>query len=160
MELLLEGTLDNKTYKAQADRLDAEIIVKRLELNEAEMEGFDIEAALNFAEGLILNAERLWIEANLDQKQRLQKVFFPEGMTFLNGNFGTTRTCLFFNHLQVLETPESNLAPQGSVSTNPARIHRNPLSSLAFHVIRQRARKGVASGIILESTAATDNSHA
>ena len=115
VELLVAGTLDEETYKEQADKVEAEIIVKRLELNEAEMEGFDIEAVLNFAEHLILNATRLWRDANLDQKQRLQKVFFPEGVTFLEGEFGTTATCLFFNHLQVLEPIESNAAPRAGL---------------------------------------------
>ena len=94
------------------DKIDAETVVKRIELNEAEMEGFDIEAVLNFAEQLILNATRLWREANLDQKQRFQRVFFPDGMTFQDGEFGTTATCLFFNHLQVLESHQSNVAPR------------------------------------------------
>ena len=114
VEFLVAGTLDESTYKEQVDSIEAEIIVKQIELNEAKMEGFDIEAVLNFAEHLILNASRLWSEANIDQKQRLQKVFFPEGMTYLHKEFGTAATCLFFNHLQVLRSQKSTLvAPRG-----------------------------------------------
>ncbi len=114
VEFLVAGTLDESTYKEQVDKIEAEIIVKQIELNEAKMEGFDIEAVLNFAEHLILNASRLWREANIDQKQRLQKVFFPEGMTYLHKEFGTAATCLFFNHLQVLRSQKSTLvAPRG-----------------------------------------------
>ena len=121
VEFLVKGTLDEKTYKEQAEKIGAEIIVKQIELNEAEMEGFDIEAVLNFAEHLILNATRLWREADLNQKQRLQKVFFPGGMTFLNGEFGTTATCLFFNRLQAFEFQKSTLAsPRGVEPLLPA----------------------------------------
>ena len=114
VELLVASTLDESTYKEQVDKIEAEIIVRQIELNEAKMEGFDIEAVLNFAEHLILNASRLWREANIDQKQRLQKVFFPEGMTYLHKEFGTAATCLFFNHLQVSRPQKSTLvAPRG-----------------------------------------------
>ena len=85
------------------------------------MEGLDIEAVLSFAEHLILNAPRLWKEASVDQKQRLQKVFFPEGITLLDTEFGTTATCLFFNDLQALQLQQSTLAsPRGVEPLLPA----------------------------------------
>jgi hypothetical protein len=59
-----------------------------------------VEAVLNFAEHVILNAARLWTEFSSDQKQRLQKVLFPEGVTFENRNYRTTATCVLFNLLQ------------------------------------------------------------
>jgi hypothetical protein len=55
---------------------------------------------LNFTEHVILNAARLWTEYNFNQKQRLQRVLFPEGVTFSEAGFGTTATCLMFNLLQ------------------------------------------------------------
>ncbi len=58
----------------------------------------------------VQNAMKKQLKKLEERKQRLQKVFFPEGVTFLNGELGTTSTGLFFNHLQVLETLESNLA--------------------------------------------------
>ena len=69
----------------------------------------------------VLNAAQLELEQNFDQKQGLQKVFFPEDMTFLNGEFRTIATRLFFNHLQVLEFQESTLAsPRGVEPLLPA----------------------------------------
>jgi hypothetical protein len=46
-----------------------------------------------------LNAARLWTEFSSDQKQRLQKVLFPQGMTFADGIYKTHETCLFFKLL-------------------------------------------------------------
>ena len=51
----------------------------------AKLEGYDVEAVLNFAEHVILNAARLWTEFLSDQKQRLEKVLFPQGVTFAGG---------------------------------------------------------------------------
>ena len=85
------------------------------------MDGLDIEAVLNFAEHMIMNAPRLWREADIDQKQRLQKVFFPEGMSFHAGEFGTTATCLFFTDLQAAAFQKSTVAsPRGVEPLLPA----------------------------------------
>ena len=78
------------------------------------MEGFDIEAGLNFAERLILKASQPWREANIDQKRRLRKVFYSEGMACHHKKFGTAETCLLFKRLQVLRSQKSTLvAPRG-----------------------------------------------
>jgi len=47
---------------------------------QAKLEGYDVESVLGFAEHIILNASRLWLEASSDQKERLQKVLFPRGV--------------------------------------------------------------------------------
>ena len=70
---------------------------------------------------LILNASRLWREASIGQKQRLQKVFFPEGMTYLHKEFGTAATCLFFNHLQVLRSQKPTVVAPELPSWNQIR---------------------------------------
>jgi hypothetical protein len=37
---------------------------------------------LNFAERVLPRASDLWIQASLEQWQRLQRLFFPEGVAF------------------------------------------------------------------------------
>ena len=69
---------------------------------------------LAFAEHLLTNAARLWMEASLDQKQRLQSVFFPEGLRFDGERFGTAATCLAFKEFQVVEAEDDEVAsPRG-----------------------------------------------
>jgi hypothetical protein len=43
-------------------------------------EELDIEAVLDFAEKVSLDAPRLWLEARLDQRQRLQPLLLPGGL--------------------------------------------------------------------------------
>ena len=38
----------------------------------------------------------LWQKCDLDQKQRLQRVFFPDGLVLENKRLGTKRTSLLF----------------------------------------------------------------
>ena len=41
------------------------------------LEEMDVEGILGFAER-VLRASHLWVQASLDDKQRLQQLFFPE----------------------------------------------------------------------------------
>src|SRR5580658_5151577 len=68
------------------------------------------QAVLNFAGHVILNAARLWTEFSSDQKQRLQKVLFPQGVTFAEGIYKTAETALFFKLLQESEGQKTGLA--------------------------------------------------
>jgi len=61
---------------------------------ESRRSGF-LPEVLNFAEHVILDAARLWTEFSSEQKQRLQKVFFPQGVTFAEGNYKTRNVLIF-----------------------------------------------------------------
>ncbi len=65
---------------------------------------------LNFAQHVILNAAQLRTEFSSDQKQWLQKVLFPQGVTFADGIYKTTETCLIFKLLQESEVGKTSLA--------------------------------------------------
>ena len=65
---------------------------------------------LAFAEHIILNAARLWREFPSEQKQRLQKVLFPEGVRFEDGVIKTRATCVLFNLLAESQGENISLA--------------------------------------------------
>lgn len=69
---LHERAIDSQTYAAQRDKLREQVALAELELSEARMDQFDVEGILGFAEHVMTNAARLWMELDLDQKQRLQ----------------------------------------------------------------------------------------
>jgi hypothetical protein len=64
---------------------------------------------MGFAENLT-NAARLWVEIDLDEKQRLQQVLFPEGLQFDGEKFGTGVTCLAFKKIPGSGEPGSGMA--------------------------------------------------
>jgi hypothetical protein len=47
-------------------------------------------SVLNFAERVLPRASDLWIQASLEQRQRLQRLFFPEGVAFSGKSFDRT----------------------------------------------------------------------
>jgi hypothetical protein len=110
---IYEKAIDRVTYERQLDKLNEQIMLAEMQERETKLEAYDVDAVLNFAEHVILNAARLWTEFSSDQKQRLQKVLFPDGVTFAGGSYGTAKTCLFFNLI-----PKSN-AEKTSLATLP-----------------------------------------
>jgi len=73
-----------------------------LALHDAQVGQLNIEGVLRFAENII--APRLWMEGTLDQRQRLQTVLFPKGVTYSNASgFGTAETSLFFRWLATVQ---------------------------------------------------------
>ena len=94
---IFKKTIGQETYQRQLDKLDEQIMLAEMKEREAKLEGYDVESVLNFAEHVILNAARLWLEASDEQKQRLQKLFFPKGVDFKDGNYGTAEVSPFFD---------------------------------------------------------------
>ena len=86
------------------------IALATLQAEDAKLEEIDIDGVLGFAEFILSNAARLWSESTQDQRQRLQRVLFPEGPRLKNGEFGTAITCLAFTQLQAISGQENELA--------------------------------------------------
>jgi hypothetical protein len=91
-------TFDLATFRRA--KLTEELTLAEMELRDAQADHIKIEAVLNFAEAVLLNASKLWKTAPTAQKQRLQQVLFPEGVTYSEGTYRTTATCLLFSGIQ------------------------------------------------------------
>lgn len=77
---LYEKRIDSASYERQRDKIRENIALARIELEDARVDEIDIEGLLGFAEHVLGNAARLWMEAPAEQKRRLQEVLFPEGL--------------------------------------------------------------------------------
>ena len=116
---IFEKTIDHAVYVKQKDRVEEELAIAELELHDARIEKLDIDGVLAFAEHLISNVGRIWIEASLEQRQRIQAALFPEGIPFDGRSFGTAVTCLAFSALPPSKVGENRLAsPRG-----PGRLY-------------------------------------
>ena len=67
------------TYTEQVGKVSEEIALAEIAAHEAKLEEIDVEGVLAFAEHVLVNAARLWVEFSLDQKQRLQQVHLRAG---------------------------------------------------------------------------------
>ena len=110
IDLLADKAIGREDYQRRLHKLDEEILLAEMQERQTTLEGYDVEGVLAFAENIILNAARLWTEFSSEQKQRLQKVLFPQGVTFSDGIYRTTETCLFFKLLENSKEGKTSLA--------------------------------------------------
>lgn len=65
---------------------------------------------------MLPRAADVWIQSSLDQRQRLQKLFFPKGVAFSGKRFDrTTVNSSLFEYLRPFEGSEENLVDQTGV---------------------------------------------
>ena len=70
---------------------------------------------VNFATNALGNAAAFWIQCSADQKQRFQKVLFPDGLIFDRESYRTAETCLVFSYLREISEGNSSLASRTGI---------------------------------------------
>ncbi len=102
-----------------------QIALASIDLEDARQEEIDVEGLLGFAEYVLTNAARLWMEATAEQRPRLQRALFPEGLRLRDGRIGTAVTCMAFTQLEAIEGRDSVLAsPAGIAPFMRGRVER------------------------------------
>ena len=80
------------------------------------------EGILAFAERLLPRAADLWVQATLEQRQRFQQLFFPDGIAFDGKGFvGTRVTAPAFSYLRTIGNGNERLVDQTVASWNRIR---------------------------------------
>ena len=106
---LYKRTIDEETYHRQFDKIRQDIALAEMEHHDTKPDALDVQGLLDYAEQTLLAPGRQWLDCSLDQRQRLQKVLFPEGVTFADGTFGTAETCLLFKLLHQSKEDDDDL---------------------------------------------------
>src|SRR4029077_1160607 len=70
---LHERTIDRQTYERQRDQLREQLALAEMEIGDGVLNQLDVEGVLAFAEHVLTNAARLWMELGLDDRQRLRQ---------------------------------------------------------------------------------------
>ena len=95
----------------QRDRLRQELTLIQIDRHSVEVEKVDVDGILAFAERVLPRASDLWVQASLNQRQRLQQLFFPEGIAFDGKQFVRTGvTVNAFSYLTAADSSQNNLA--------------------------------------------------
>jgi site-specific DNA recombinase len=97
---IYRNAIDEGNYRQMKEALEQEILTLELKINEARQEEIEINELLDFAENLLLNAAGVWNQSGLEQKQRLQQVLFPKGLTYKDGVYRTGATSPMFNMME------------------------------------------------------------
>jgi hypothetical protein len=101
---LFERSIDIETYDRHAEKLREELTLARMDRHSGQLDELDVEGILAFAERVLPRAADLWVQASLEQRQRFQQLFFPDGISFDgNGFVGTRVTAPAFSYLRTIE---------------------------------------------------------
>ena len=77
---LFERSINIETYDRHTEKLREELTLARIDRHSGQLEELDEEGILAFAERVLPRAADLWVQASLEQRQRFQQLFFPEGI--------------------------------------------------------------------------------
>ena len=81
-----------------------------------QLDELDVEGILAFAERILPRASDVWVEGSLEQRQRFQQLFFPDGIAFDgNGFVGTGVTAPAFSYLRGIDTKNEGLVDQTGI---------------------------------------------
>jgi hypothetical protein len=114
-----------RSPRRQRDKLREELTFAKIDYHTDAVDELDVEGILAFAERILPRASDLWVQASLDYKQRLQELFFPEGIAFDGNRFNRTAvTAPLFNYLTADESADERVvSPEGiEPSTNRLRV--------------------------------------
>ncbi len=122
---LFAQSIDRTSYERQRDRLREELTLAQIDHHADATDELDVQGILAFAERILPRASDLWVQAPLDYKQRLQALFFPEGIAYDGNRFNRTAvTAPLFNYLAPSASADERVvSPEGiEPSTNRLRV--------------------------------------
>ena len=122
---LYSESIDLTSYSRQRDKLREELMLAQIDRHTDAVDELDVQGILAFAERILPRASDLWVQASLDYKQRLQLLFFPEGIAYDGNRFNRTAvTAPLFNYLAPDQSAEEILvSPLGiEPRTNRLRV--------------------------------------
>jgi hypothetical protein len=106
---LYERSIDIDTYDRHRDKLREELTLVQIDRHASELEEMDVEGILAFAERVLPSASNLWVQSPLKHKQRLQQLFFPDGIRFDGKRLVRTGSTLpVFNYLSPVSGEKKN----------------------------------------------------
>lgn len=110
---LYSESIDLTTYSRQRDKLREELTLAQIDHHADATDELDVQGILAFAERILPRASDLWVQASLDYKQRLQLLFFPEGVAYDGNRFNRTAVIApLFNYLESGETADERVVTQ------------------------------------------------
>ena len=113
---LYAEAIDVTTYGRQRDKLREELTLAKIDHHAEAVDELDVEGILAFAERILPRAADLWVQASLEQRQRFQQLFFPDGISFDGKGFvGTRVTAPAFSYLRTIEDGNERVVDQTGI---------------------------------------------
>jgi hypothetical protein len=113
---IFDRAFDRESYERQKTRLREELALAQIDRHASELEEIDAKGILAFAERVLPRASDLWVQSTLDQRQRLQQLFFPDGIAFDGKRFDRTAVSTpAFNWLEISGDQKTSVVDQAGI---------------------------------------------
>jgi site-specific DNA recombinase len=120
---LFAQSIDATSYERQRDRLREELTLAQIDHHAEAVDELDVQGILAFAERVLPRASDLWVQASLDYKQRLQQLFFPEGIAYDGIRFNRTAAMApLFNYLAPSESADEKMVSRLGIEPRTRRL--------------------------------------
>lgn len=113
VDFYLDGKLDDNTYNVKLNKIEEDIRTIKLYLSDNELPQNDFNNCVDVVCNALENIDKLWIDSDLDTKQRLQQIIFPKGLIYENDTFRTASNSIFFTKKGGLLPPDFNMVLPG-----------------------------------------------
>jgi site-specific DNA recombinase len=125
---LYSESIDLTSYSRQRDKVREELTFAKIDHHTDAVDELDVEGILAFAERILPRASDLWVQASLDYKQRLQQLFFPEGIAYDGSRFNRTAvTAPLFKYLASSDSADEKMVSRTGIE--PLRPNTRPSCS-------------------------------
>ena len=105
-----DAKIDREAFDRERGRLSAERNEIEAQLHRQQTATPDIDRAMSFARSLLSDPAEFWLGASAEQRPRLQRAIYPNGLRFKGELIGTEETSLLFAYLPALGTNEARMA--------------------------------------------------
>lgn len=113
IDFRLDGTISEEDYKFKTEQLAEEMQEYEFRLREIEEVHDDLTKCLKYVCKAIGNIDTIWLNGDLDLKQRLQRLIFPKGLMYHSNNFRTAEISSLFKIIGTLSVPSYNMVLPG-----------------------------------------------
>ena len=111
IDMYLAGKLREADYNSKSEKLDSEEQHIKDNLACVDLPKDDFNKCVEYVCNSLENIDKVWLQSDLDTKQRLQKLIFPEGLIYENNGFRTGSNSCLFTKKGAFMAPDFNMVP-------------------------------------------------
>lgn len=111
IDFKLDGIICEEDYRFKTEQLAEEMQEYEFRLREIEEVHDDLTKCLKYVCKAIENIDTIWVNGDLDLKQRLQRLIFPKGLMYYSNDFRTSEISSLFIKKDTFKVSYNNMVP-------------------------------------------------
>lgn len=113
LDLYIDGKIKESDYNFKSEQYNLLEQSLKADMITSDLPQDDFSHCLEYACKWIEKIDKLWLDSNLDTKQRIQKIIFPKGLTYDLDKFRTAEKSSLFTIIGALSAPTIKMVLPG-----------------------------------------------